>query len=150
MPRAKKTIAGAPGQKVQAVTGQTYGEGIRQENLQKAMPAPNAQIQQRPIPAPPTAPASEGQTSTEAPAQPVAQPPRLLFEEAMQSVRGSGGILRAPDDNPALPVTDGLATGPGRGPEALMAQSHLGNTLRRLAVQTSDPIFRELASKVRF
>lgn len=144
MPRAKKTMAGAPGQPVQAISGQTYGEGVRQEALQQAMPAPK---QPGLIPPPP---ARAEQSAPEAEPETQTTRPRLSFEEAMQRVRGTGGILRAADDNPAIPVTDGLPTGPGRGPEALMAQSHLGNTLRRLAVQTSDPIFRELASKVRF
>jgi hypothetical protein len=147
MPRAKKTIAGSPGQKIQAVAGQTYGDGVRQENLQKTMPAPNVQAERRLIPAPPTdqsAPPTNG-----ADAVPL-QRPSLSFAEAMQQVQGAGGILRAPDDNPAIPVTDGLATGPGRGPEALMGTSILGNTLRRLAIQTGDPVFNELLTKVRF
>lgn len=147
MPRAKKTITGAPGQKVQAVAGQTYGEGVRQETLQKAMPAPNAQTQQRPIPAPP---AQSSPAASEIQSPPVPARPGLSFAEAMQQVQGAGGILRAPDDNPAIPITDGLATGPGRGPEALMGTSILGNTLRRLAIQTGDPVFNELLTKVRF
>lgn len=147
MPRAKKTIAGPPGQKVQAVVGQTYGDGVRQENLQRTMPAPDVQMVQPPAPLP-------AATSSASPADnagpPMSQPPKLSFAEAMQKIQGVGGLLRAPDDNPSIPVTDGLASGPGRGPEVLNANSQLGNTLRRLAMQTGDPIFRELASKVRF
>lgn len=135
-------MGGAPGQAVQAIQGQTYGEGVKQEALQKTMPAPNAG-------------ASTPQAPTAAPAAPQPQAeqtpnPRLSLQDAMEQIRGRGGVLSMPDDNPNLPVTDGLMTGPGRGPEALMAGSTLGNTLRRLANQTGDPIFRELASKVRF
>ena len=43
MPRGKKTQSGDPAQKVESVTGQRYGEGVAQEQMQKAMPAPNAQ-----------------------------------------------------------------------------------------------------------
>lgn len=135
---------GMPGQPVQAVSGQTYGEGVRQEALQRAMPAPK---QPGIIPPPPT---RAEQSASEAEPETQAIRPRLSFEEAMQQVGGKGGILALPDDNPSLPVSDGLATGPGRGPEMLTANSTLGNTLRRLANQTGDPIFRELASKVRF
>lgn len=135
-------MSGAPGQAVQAIQGQTYGDAARQEALQKTMPAPNAGVQAT---EPPTAgPAPEQPQTPEAPA------PRLSLQDAMQRISGRGGLLTAPDDNPALPVTDGLMSGPGRGPEAMMANSTLGNTLRRLANQTGDPIFRELANKVRF
>lgn len=150
MPRAKKTMAGTPGQKIQAISGQTYGEGVRQEELQRTMPAPQTPgptTATRPIPAAPTAQAEAAVPSEQSAPMPQ---PRMSLQEAMQRIQGTGGILRAADDNPNLPVTDGLPTGPGRGPEALMANSHLGNTLRRLATQTGDPIFRELASKVRF
>lgn len=134
MPRAKKTLAGTPGQKVEAIKGQTYGEGVQQERLQNAMPAPNApQIQ-----------------ASAQPAEPAQPRPQISFQDAMNQVSGMGGILRAPDDRPSIPVTDGLASGPGRGPEALMGSSALGNTLRRLAVQTGDPVFNELISKVNF
>jgi hypothetical protein len=142
LPRAKKTIGGVPGQAVQAIQGQTYGEATRQEALQKTMPAPNAEA---PMPQAPTA----TPTAPQPPMEQVPQP-RLSLQDAMEQIRGRGGVLSMPDDNPSLPVTDGLMTGPGRGPEALMANSTLGNTLRRLANQTGDPIFRELASKVRF
>lgn len=135
-------MGGAPGQPIQAIQGQTYGKGVEQEALQRAMPAPQE----------PTSTIAEpvNARTEETPALAIPAQPRLSFEEAMQRIRGTGGILRAADDNPSIPITDGLPTGPGRGPEALMANSHLGNTLRRLATQTGDPIFRELASKVRF
>lgn len=141
MPRAKKTIGGAPGQKVEAIQGQTYGMGVQQEDLQRAMPAPNESVQTQPAPTDSTGNPPEQATPVR---------PGLSFQEAMQRVQGAGGVLSAPDDNPSIPITDGLSTGPGRGPEALNNASALGNTLRRLALQTGDPVFNELVSKVRF
>lgn len=141
MPRSRKTAAGTPAQPVQAMTGQQYGKAREQEALQQAMP----------VPAVPTtlAPRAQQQPASEVPVAP--QPrPRMAPEEAMAFLSGMGGILTAPDDNPALPVTDGLSTGPGRGPEALSGQSALGDTLRRLAFQTNDPVFLRLASRIEF
>jgi len=146
MPRAKKTAMGAPAQKIEAITGQTYGDAKQQEMLQKAMPAPNQMATQSST-RPQTSP--QQQQPEEVLQAPTAQP-RLSLAEAMQRISGSGGLLTAPDDNPDLPVTDGLPSGPGRGPEALTYGSTLGNTLRMLANQTGDPIFTELASRARF
>ena len=146
MPRAKKTAMGAPAQKIEAITGQTYGDAKQQEMLQKAMPAPNQMAAPSPT-RPQTSP--QQQQPQEVSQAPTARP-RLSLAEAMQRISGSGGLLTAPDDNPDLPVTDGLPSGPGRGPEALTYGSTLGNTLRMLANQTGDPIFTELASRARF
>lgn len=141
MPRSRKTATGAPAQPVEAMTGQQYGRAKVQEALQQAMPVP--------APTPVTAPTTQTSAPTET--QPAPQPrPRLTPEQAMSVVSGMGGVLSAPDDNPALPITDGLSTGPGRGPEVFQNQSTFGDTLRRLAMQTNDPIFMELASKVSF
>lgn len=141
MPRAKKTAQGSPGQPVQAFAGQTYGEGARQEELQRSMPAPN--VEETPIARMPVAQQQEVPED----AQPQ-QRPRASFSDVTAALQGMGGILRAPDDKPTVPITDGLATGPGRGPEALQRSTQLGNTLRRLAMQTNDPVFAELASKI--
>ena len=146
MPRAKKTMQGAPGQAVGAITGQTYGEGARQEQLQKAMPTPNIADAQAP-----RVPAQQAAVQSATPAaEAVSVPERTQPEpvDLQQALRGMGGLLRQPDDKPGLPVTDGLNSGPGRGTEALMRTSQLGNTLRRLAMQTNDPVFAELASKI--
>lgn len=141
MPRAKKTAQGSPGQPVQAFAGQTYGEGERQEELQRSMPAPNVEEVSAPRPTP-----VQSQEVSET-GQPQ-QRSRTSFTDVTAALQGMGGILRAPDDKPTVPITDGLPTGPGRGPEALQRSTQLGNTLRRLAMQTNDPIFAELASKI--
>lgn len=139
MPRAKKTMSGETPQKIQAVTGQTYGEGVQQEALQKAMPTPQ-------VNSPTATPPSVSQTAEQESGQQTRQP--MSFDQVAATVRGAGGLLTQPDDRPSLPVTDGIASGPGRGPETLGRSSQLGNTLRKLALQTNDPVFVELATKV--
>lgn len=139
MPRARKTPAGQPGQPVQAVSGQTYGDAKIQENLQQTMPAPNIRPQ---IPAPPSTQQSQQPSTPSSPEQ-VSAPPIDLAS----ILQGQGGILRAPDDRPSIPITDGLSTGPGRGPEALGVANSLQRTLTALANRTGDPYFLELAAK---
>ena len=137
MPRAKKTMAGTPGQPAQPITGQTYGEAKTQQMLQEAMPAPAVRGPQTPT------------TPTQAPqpqAQEQAQRPQLA--DVINMLRGQGGVLTAPDDQPGVPLTDGLSTGPGRGPEAVRTDLPLANTLRTLAMRTGDPVFYQLAAKV--
>lgn len=129
-------MSGNNPQKIEAIQGQTYGEGVRQENLQKVLPAPQS----------PEVTASSGEAPGQTPAEAPAARPQS-FEQIAQQVRGAGNLLRQPDDRPDLPVTDGIASGPGRGPETLGRSTQLGNTLRRLALQTNDPIFTELATK---
>lgn len=139
MPRAKKTNIGAPAQKIEPIKGQTYGDGVRQESLQKAMPAPNMQAMQAPA------------VATAAPTAPQQPTPRMSEQDMMNKIRSVGGILSAPDDRPDLPITDGLSTGPGRGPEALtQIPNRTGQFFRQLSVQTGDPIFAELARKAGF
>lgn len=133
-------MGGVPGQAVQAIQGQTYGNAVRQEALQKTMPSPN---QQAAIPTPrPVATQSDQTPPVEN--QPAAAP------DVMSQIAGMGGILRAADDDPNIPITDGLSTGPGRGPQALMGGSQMEQMLRRLALQTNDPVFYDIMAKVGF
>jgi hypothetical protein len=144
MPRAKKTMSGETAQPVRAITGQTYGQGVQQEALQRMMPAPSAPTVSAPrveAPSPNRAPRPE-QQQTETPRRPT-------LEEALSSISGRGGLLSEPDANPDVPVTSGLPVGPGRGPEMMASGNPLGNTLRRLARETGDNIFIELASRAR-
>lgn len=138
MPRAKKTMAGLQAQPVGAISGQTYGEGVRQEELQRSMPAPSA-----PAPRAPSPRAQQPQVEEEV------SSPRMSLADAMSSIAGTGGLLREPDANPTVPVTDGLASGPGRGPDVSSFGNPLGDTLRRLARETGDTVFVELASRAR-
>jgi hypothetical protein len=133
-------MAGGQGQPAVAFTGQTYGDGKKQEELQRAMPAPKVETQVGPSssPAPVDVPVEDQ--------GPVRQ--RMSPEQAMQFISGQGGLLTAPDDKPNVPVTDGLPTGPGRGTEALRGTSQMGNILRRLGMQTGDPTFMQIAAKI--
>lgn len=144
MPRAKKTMSGAPGQGVQAIQGQTYGEGVAQERLQQAMPAPNVRA---PQPAPQQTQTSPAPMNA-GPAQ--VQRPRMSIEEVQKMVSGLGGTLNAPDDRPSAPFTTGLQSGPSPS-ISLPTSSRQFKTLetfRQLTVATGDPIFSELASKM--
>lgn len=62
-----------------------------------------------------------------------------------------GGLLGAPTMRPGEPVTHGLTSGPGAGPEVLgnMAPnlSQIGDFYRKLSAATGDPYFAELAQR---
>lgn len=137
MPRAKKTMSGESGQGVQAIKGQTYGQGVAQEALQRAMPTPNAQPIQPP------------QTPSNTPTpQPVRQP--MSSDQVQQMVRGLGGTLTAPDDQPNVPFTAGLQNGPMPSVNIPTASRNFKTleTFRQLTVLTGDPIFSELADRM--
>lgn len=141
MPRAKKTMGGMDAQPVKAISGQTYGEGVAQEGLQRTMPAPNTGS-----PIPPASTTTQEPTTTQA-SEPA---PRRSLADVMSQISGTGGLLRQPDANPNVPVTEGLASGPGRGPDFRSGNNPLNRTLRRLARETGDPVFDELASRAGF
>lgn len=105
MPRAKKTQSGDPAQKVQSVTGQRYGEGVAQEQMQKAMPAPNAQRSTETTMAPSNAPQ---RVSTPQPAPAQMQQPQVDPAQFLQQLPKN--LLGQPAQGP---VTAGLPFGPG-------------------------------------
>lgn len=164
MPRrgAKQTLSGQKAQPVSAVAGQMYGAGEDQMALQRALPAPNARVQ----PSAAYTPPSTGGGALSGAVRGAVQPPtgggagaRLQapseaerYQQALQAaqaLKGQAGILRAPSDRPTEPVTAGLRSGPGGGPEMLGLQlgSPTGATMRRLSQLTGDPYFSELAAK---
>jgi|DEB0MinimDraft_3_1074331.scaffolds.fasta_scaffold03878_3 hypothetical protein len=111
MPRGKKTQSGAPAQKVESVTGQRYGEGQAQTQMQEAMPAPNAQSATQSTMAPSNAPAPQRlqQPASAVPQQPV---------DVGQFLQGlPKNLLGQPDQRP---VTSGLPFGPGNNTMAQM------------------------------
>ena len=152
MPRkAKPTLSGAPGQPVGAVAGQMYGAGEQQMALQRAMPTPQ-------LAGGPAAQAAQPGPSAEAPPTPAQQQamaaaaPDDRFARAMaaaQQLQGTTGALRQPTMRPNEPITAGLLTGPGPGPEALQMRtgSPTGDTMRMLSQMTNDPLFADLARK---
>lgn len=165
MPRkAKPTLSGKPGQAVSPVPGQMYGAGVEQAALQQAMPAPNARIQPS---AAYTSPGTGQQMATAArlggaqmdgvqgdvergAIQGLSEAERYQRAlDAARQMQGQAGLLTQPSNRPTEPITAGLSTGPGGGPEMMQMQfgSPTGTTLRRLSQITGDPYFRDLAAK---
>ena len=149
MPRAKKTLAGGQGQASQVIKGQTYGEGVQQQALQATMPAPQANTGVR---VPTAQPAAQGAPQS-APMQDQggvqAQKPDLAA--LLQQLKGVGGQLNAPDDQPNKPFNSGLPGGPGMdvGNPMKPYVNRTGQIMRELSARTGDPIFANLAAKGR-
>lgn len=143
MPRAKKTMSGAPGQGVQAIQGQTYGEGVAQERLQQAMPAPNGEV-----PMATSRPATPNDPPP-TPQAPQTERPRMSIDDVQKMVSGLGGTLTAPDDQPNVPFTQGLTSSPGI-PNSFSPATNRHRSkqmMYRLSEITGDPIFADLAEK---
>lgn len=140
MPRRRKTQSGADAQDIQSVSGQRYGEGVAQQQMQKAMPAPNTRNE---IPTGGVAAPQQEQPLAAAPAvaRPVMNP-----EDYLNSI--PKGLLR--NGQTAGPVTSGLSSGPGPGPEALtqyIGTSPMRRTVQTLYQRTRDPIFLDMLNK---
>ena len=153
MPRSRKTLSGERAQPAIPVAGQQYGKGVEQQRLEEAMPSPQVQSPNPGI-APPTqspgVPPSPQAGSLTAPAL----SPRVATDpmQAATQMAGRAGLLNAPTARPNEPVTAGLRSGAGAGPEALgipVAMSPIGHTLRQLSNALGDPFFAELANKAR-
>jgi hypothetical protein len=71
--------------------------------------------------------------------------------EAAQGLQGAAGLLTRPTGRPNEPITAGLSSGPGPGPEAMQVRmgSPVGEAWRKLSATTGDPFFAELARKAR-
>jgi hypothetical protein len=109
---AQKPVAQA------AYSGGEYGN--RQQLLQNQQAVPVAPAPGAPSPGQGAAPTA----TTSAPATPQGPLP------------GSFGLLHRPTERPDEPITHGLATGPGAGPEVLgLNQSTVGDLLKQLASQ---------------
>ena len=153
MPRARKSpvpnnnrtdlnvpkLAEAPGQPNGAPnvqpTGLPYGESQALHQAQAALPIRN------PTPQMATAPNT--------------QPPDL--NQALTDARGmpqSPSLLTQPTQRPDEPITAGMATGPGPGPEVLngvgspqsSSVSAIGTLNKLAAMPTSSPDIRQLAA----
>lgn len=157
MPRkAKRTITNKPAQAVSPVPGQMYGAGVEQMQMQRSMPAPNLRSASSPgsSAGPAVSPAARMPGE---PPQPVLQPEPAPSEaerfqrtlSAAQQMQGQMGTLRRPTNRPDEPVTAGLPTGPGGGPEMLQMRqmNPTAETLRRLSAVTGDSYFAELARR---
>jgi len=137
MPRKRKTMSGDPAQKIGSVPGQRYGEGAAQQQMQQSMPAPNrvtGQVAASPVGPPPEA---AGEVA----------PPAMDVQAYLSQHNPN---LLAGTQNPDQPITAGLPTGPGPGPEALgmlKATTPLRRYLEELSAQSGDPTFRRLAER---
>lgn len=137
MPRGKPrtTQTGERALKVQSVTGRRYGEGPESTALQEAMPAPN---RNQPI---------EAAT----PQVPVGKPvyPSMPVDPSMvtQYLGSQNPNLLSGSKRPDEPVTSGMATGPGRGPQGPRVNTQLARTLQQLAEETGNSKWTTLAQK---
>lgn len=131
MPRKRK--APAPGdtggygaQPADAPTGMGYGE--HQASIESQQALPMAQVQ---------GPAG---------APPVAQDQSQRLQAAVEAARRMRppSPLTGPSQRPGEPITAGMATGPGPGPEVLRNGDRVARTFRLLAEVTGDAAFSDL------
>lgn len=133
MPRARKRPpnpgdqGGYGAQPAQAPTGMPYGE--HQASIQSQQAVPLAAVQ------------DPGQQQAVDPQQRLAQ-----VVEAARRMRPPQPLTGA-TRRPMEPITAGLSSGPGVGPEALRTGDRVARTLRLLASVTGDAAFDELAEK---
>lgn len=137
MPRAKKTQSGDRAQKIESVAGQRYGEGVAQQQMQQAMPAPNR------VATPPT---------NALPIQAIQPRSKPAMQDVAQMLAAlPSNTMRRPTTN-ERPVTHGLPTGPGAGPEVLQpfmnAQPGL-RTIEMLAKTSSNPLYQTILDRFR-
>ena len=136
MPRKVKTISGDAPQKVASVPGQRYGEGVEQQQMQQKMPAPK--VQDGP-------PARGAEPVTAAPTRPGPTPEMLQAYLAANNPQ-----LLSETQIPDQPVTHGLPTGPGAGPEVLnmgVNTTPIARTLRQISASTGNPKWARLADR---
>lgn len=149
MPRRRRTQSGAPAQRIASVPGQRYGEGVAQQQMQRELPAPNRREQAA---APAAAPTQMPDVAHHEPAQAALSLNDIVARAAQMRADVGDGLLFAPSERPDEPITTGLSSGPGAGPEILggMASSSPGGRfLRDLSARTGNPYFAQLADRVR-
>lgn len=136
MPR-KRRPAPAPGdqggygaQPAEAPTGMGYGE--HQASIESQQALPLAQV------TPMTGGSGPMPTAPQDPAQRLA-----MAVEAAKRMRPPAP-LSGPSMRPGEPITAGMASGPGPGPEVLRTGDRTARTLRLLAEVTGDQAFNDL------
>jgi len=135
VPRKQKTISGDDPQKIASVPGQRYGEGIEQADMQSKMPAPQVD-----------GPPANGSQPVVAAPQKAGPSPEML----QQFLAANNPQLLSQSQLPDEPVTAGLRTGPGAGPEAMtLAQTTtpIARTLRQISAATGNPKWARLAER---
>ena len=139
MPRAKKTSSGSPAQPIQAIVGQEYGQGVRQERLQRSMPAPREQAKyEMPANVQPSAP----------PVQQNETPQKPDFSQLRDALSGVGGLLNRPDDRPNISAVDAISDPMSQMRAGVLpAVNRTGEMMRELSRRTGDPTFANLAAR---
>jgi hypothetical protein len=112
---------------------------------------PNRTDMTQPVQVPTGQAYGEAQASAEAQAAaPLPQQPPM--EQVLAAAMGHNfqpvGI-NGETQRPYEPITHGLATGPGGGPEQLMPSSATSDTLMRLAQSTGNPALMAMAQRAR-
>lgn len=121
---SNRTDLAAPQSRPQSVrvpTGQPYGEAQASSESQSQMP-----LQQ------------EAQVD----------PFQRVVQAAQQTPFQPIG-LNAPTERPNEPITHGLATGPGGGPEALNSGTNLSDALARVAAQSGNATIQAMLDRTR-
>ncbi len=133
MPRKKKAPApsdqgGYGAQPAQAPTGMPYGEHQASIESQQAVPLAAAPS---PGGGPPPGPP---------------QDPAQRLQEAVMAARRmrAPSPLSGPSLRPGEPITAGMASGPGPGPEVLRTGDRVARTMKLLADVTGDATFADL------
>lgn len=127
-------------------TGLPYGEAGKLQAAEAAVPLtpPPTGL---PLPAAPVAPMPPGPPAAGGGGVP---PPGLaqMLASAAASPPPSGQSIFRPSERPNEPVTAGLPSGPGPGPEAIpmMPPSAVTTTYQTLADATGSPLLRQLAT----
>lgn len=141
MPRGRKTQSGAPAQPVKSVPGQRYGEGQAQAEMQRAMPAPNAQD---------TTASAMSVSNAPAPQQPQ-QPQQIAPQQPVdvgQFLQGlPKNLLGQPDKRP---VTSGLPFGAGNNemPQFRTPMNNLNiEMLTRMNTHVNNPRLQRLLER---
>lgn len=134
MPRKRKTLSGDDAQQIESVPGQRYGEGVAQQQMQQAMPAPKKAI----VPMPSRIPAERPQAQVNVP-QSSMSVQDLLANIPRGTLRQQGVAGNT--------LTNGISVGPGTGPAALSMSQQMSNyqrVLSNLAQRTDNPMIRSM------
>lgn len=134
MPRKRKTLSGDDAQQIESVPGQRYGEGVAQQQMQQAMPAPQKAI----VPMPSRIPAERPQAQVNVP-QASMSVQDLLANIPRGTLRQQGVAGNT--------LTNGISIGPGTGPAPLSMSQQMSNyqrVLSNLAQRTDNPMIRSM------
>jgi hypothetical protein len=134
MPRKRKTLSGDDAQQIESVPGQRYGEGVAQQQMQQAMPAPQKEF----VATPSRIPAERPQAQVNVP-QTSMSVQDLLANIPRGTLRQQGVAGNT--------LTNGISIGPGTGPAPIGMSQQMSNyqrVLSNLAQRTDNPMIRSM------